>query len=123
MLSVTPNANDIVVLENPFNEPPTAGNQFFIARINATYVGSSAGNPGFELNFQAVGDLNVSYTVFNNTCGVYPGDLYSVTELFPDGSAEFNVCWQIDSQDEGSLVMYVESVLDFNSQPVWFSLE
>ncbi|CAN5742037.1 hypothetical protein BH24CHL4_BH24CHL4_21440 [soil metagenome] len=122
VLSVTPNATDMVAAENPFNDPPSPGNQFFIARVNATYVGPSAGNPGFELNFQAVGDLSVGYTVFNNTCGVYPDDLYNVNELFTGGSAEFNVCWQIDSQDQDSLVMYVESLLDFSGQPVWFSL-
>jgi hypothetical protein len=123
VLSVTPYANDAVALENEFNDPPAGGNQFFIARVNATYVGTTAGNPGFDLNFQSVGELSVSYTVFNNSCGVYPDDLYTVTELFPDGSAEFNVCWQIDSQDQDSVVMYVESLIDFDSQPVWFMLE
>lgn len=122
VLSVTPNANDIVAVENQFNEPPGAGQQFFMARVRVTYIGTATGNPSAELNFQAVGDKSASYTIFNNDCGVYPEQPYDVTELFSGGAAEFNVCWEIAVEDAGSLVMYVEPVFDFNATPVWFSL-
>ena len=46
-----------------------------------------------------------------------------MTELFEGGSAEFNVCWAINSEDEDSLVMYVEPLFDFDADPVWFSLD
>ncbi|HEV2528478.1 MAG TPA: VWA domain-containing protein, partial [Thermomicrobiales bacterium] len=39
VLSVTPNANDLVAAENQFNEPPSADEQFFIARLSVTYTG------------------------------------------------------------------------------------
>lgn len=123
VLSVIPNANDVVLSENQFNEPPTEGNQFFMSRIAVTYVGSATGMPSSELNFQAVGDKSASYTTFNNTCGVYPDDQYSIAELFEGGSAEFNVCWQIDSADQDSLVMYVEPLFSFDAEPIWFSLD
>ena len=122
VLSVTPNANDAVAASNQFNAPPNDGNQFFLARIAVTYNGAATGKPAFELNFQSVGDLSSSYTIFNDTCGNYGEEPYTVAELFPGGTTEFNVCWQIDSEDAGSLVMYVESLLDFNAEPVWFSL-
>ena len=123
VLSVTPNANDVVAAENQFNDPPADGNQFFLARVSVTYNGSATGNPGIELNFQAVGAKSTSYTVFNNPCGVYPDQNYPVTELFGGGSAEFNVCWQIDSDDADSLEMYVEPSFSYNAEPVWFSLD
>lgn len=123
VVSVTPNATDIVMEENQFNEPPAEGKQFFIARIAVTYNGSESGVPAAELNFQAVGDLDAGYATYTDTCGVIPDDAYLVTDLFEGGTAEFNVCWAIDSEDEDSLVMYVESFLDFDGEPVWFSLE
>ncbi len=123
VLSVTPDATDIVAAENQFNDPPAPGDQFFIARISVTYIGSETGNPAFDLNYQAVGDSSTSYTIFNNTCGVYPEQTYDVTELFEDGSAEFNVCWAIDSADADSLVMYIESLFAYGEDPVWFSLD
>lgn len=123
VISVTPYATDIVMAENQFNEPPAEGNQFFMARVATTYVGAATGTPWVDLSFQAVGNKSASYTTFNNTCGVYPDDGFTIAELFEGGSAEFNVCWEIDSTDEDSLVMYVEPSFSFDSDPVWFSLD
>lgn len=123
VLSVTPNADDIVAAENQFNEPPAPGNQFFLVQVAVTYLGTETGTPWVDLDFQAVGDSNASYTTYNDTCGVIPSPGYEVAELFEGGSAEFNVCWQIDSEDADSLVMYVEPSLALDEEPVWFSLE
>jgi len=123
VISVIPDATDVVMEENQFNEPPAEGKQFFLARIAVEYNGSESGVPAAELNFQAVGDSNAGYATYTDTCGVIPDDAYLVTDLFDGGTAEFNVCWAIDSGDADSLVMYVESYLDFNGDPVWFSLE
>lgn len=123
VISVTPDATDLVAAENQFNDPPAAGDQFFIARLSVTYIGSETGNPAFDLNYQSVGDSSTSYTIFNNSCGVYPEQSYNVTEVFEGGSAEFNVCWAIDRDDADSLLMYVEPSLSFNADPVWFSLD
>ncbi|MGN6033458.1 MAG: cupredoxin domain-containing protein [Thermomicrobiales bacterium] len=123
VLSVIPNANDTVMAVNQFNEPPADGKQFFMARVSVKYVGQTTGNPAFELNYQAVGDANASYTIFNDQCGVYDEPAYNVPELFPEGTAEFNLCWQIDSQDAGSLAMYIESNLKYNEPATWFSLD
>src|SRR5699024_11052591 len=34
----------------------------------------------------------------------------------------YNVCWQINSSDQDSLVMYIDSNTHYNADPVWFSL-
>ena len=72
-----------------------------------------------------MGALSTSYTQFNNMCGfnTFEDGLFLATELFEGGSGEYNICWQIDSEDEDSLVMYIESNTDFNADPIWFSLE
>jgi cyclophilin family peptidyl-prolyl cis-trans isomerase len=123
VVSSTPNANDVVMAENQFNDPPSAGNQFFITRVRVTYVGNETGSPGFDLEYQAVGAASKGYTTYNDYCGVYPDEPYTVSELFPGGTAEFNLCWQIESSDQDSLVMYIESWMDFNSEPVWFAVQ
>lgn len=123
VISTTPNATDVVLAENQFNEPPTPGNQFFMVRVVTTYVGNETGTPWVDLNFQAVGAANTGYTTFNNTCGVIPDDPMFTSELFPGGSAEFNICWEVESTDQDSLVMYVEPLMSFNSDSVWFSIQ
>lgn len=122
VVSVTPYANDLIAAENMFNEAPSPDNQFYLVTVAVTYVGSSAGNPSFELHFQSVGAGNTGYSTLNNSCGVVPNDQFSANELFTGGAAEFNVCWEIAVADSESLVMYVEPLMDFNSEPVWFAL-
>jgi plastocyanin len=122
VVSVTPNANDVVMAENQFNAAPAPDKQFFMARVTATYVGSATGTPWLDLNFQAVGVGNTGYSTFNDTCGVIPDDPINTSELFPGGSAEFNICWEIAATDQGTLVMYVEPSMSFNEDPTWFSL-
>ena len=123
VVSVTPLADDLIAAENQFNDLPGRGNQFFIARIAVTYVGNETGNPGFDLNVQAVGDRNVGYTTFEDSCGVTPDDEFSAGELFPDGTVEYNVCWRIDSDDADSLLLYVEELFSFDDERVWFALD
>ncbi len=125
VLSATPNANDFLAAANSNNEPPSEGNQYFVARVAVTYTGSTSGNPATELNFQAVGKGGSSYDAQGDSCGNYryEDDLLGVNELFEGGSVEINVCWEIDSEDADSLVMYVEPFFGGEDGPVWFSLE
>ncbi len=123
VLEVTPDATELVLAENQFNEPPAEGNQFYMVRVEVTYTGSGSGDPGFDLNFQSVGDRNQGYDISSADCGVVPEQGYEVGELFEGGAAEFNVCWEISSDDAESLVMYVEPLFSFeDDQRVWFSL-
>ncbi|HWK81109.1 MAG TPA: cupredoxin domain-containing protein [Thermomicrobiales bacterium] len=121
--NVTPNADDIIAAENQFNDPPAAGNQFFMARIEMTYTGSETGSPAFDLNFQSVGALNKGYSTFDNDCGVTPDSAVNLSDVFPGGKVTFNVCWQIATEDADSLVMYVEPLFSFDNERTWFSLD
>ncbi|MGC4108253.1 MAG: VWA domain-containing protein [Thermomicrobiales bacterium] len=122
VIAVTPNATDEILAINPYNELTSPNNQFFQARISVTYRGADVGQPNSDLNFQAVGGLAVGYTTFVNQCGVIDDPLFMISDLFPDGSAEANICWQIDAKDADSLVMYIESNKEPNDPPKWFSL-
>ncbi len=122
VIDVIPDATEIIAAENQFNEAPAIGNQFFMARVAVTYTGSETGTPWIDLNFQAVGASNVGYSEYDNSCGVIPDDGASVSELFEGGSVEFNVCWQVSTDDTPSLAMYIDELMSFDSVPVWFSL-
>lgn len=122
VISVTPNAADIVAAEDQLNLPPDVGQQFFLARISVTYHGTGIGAPGADLNFIAVGASSLGYSSLGNTCGTIPDNAVSVADLSRGASVEFNICWAIDSDDASSLVMQVESLYSFDEEPVWFSL-
>jgi hypothetical protein len=110
VVSVTQNATSQVLAKNQFNKPPVAGQQFFIARISATYAGAVSHSFGASFRLRAVGATAVSYSIFQNGCGVIP-DPISDNEVFTSGTVVGNVCWAIQSADASSLVMYDESVV------------
>lgn len=121
---VVPMADELIASVNSFNDPPVAGNQFFMVNVSVTYTGSEAGIPWMDLKFKAVGDSSVGYTEASNSCGVTPEDSMNVNDVFPGGSVSFNVCWQIASADANSLVMYIEPLLNSGgSDPAWFNLQ
>jgi hypothetical protein len=123
VVSVTPNANQIVAQENQFNDPPGAGRQFFMARVSLTNTTSEVQHPNPLLVFGSVGDLAYTYLPFRESCGVYPDELIGVRKLASGASIEFNVCWNIDSRDQDSLVMYPDTMAHDAPPAVWFSLQ
>lgn len=122
VLETTPDATAAVLEENRFNDPPEAGNQFFIAKVRAKYLGPDSTSFDGSLRLKALGDGGVVYTTFANSCGVIPNGLPN-PELFTNGTIEGNVCWQIAYADVDSLLMMLDrEFLSTEGNRVWFSL-
>jgi hypothetical protein len=119
---VRPNVDDLIVAENMNNVPPVRGKQYFMAAVSVTYTGTEVGDPGFDLYFSSVGQSNVGWSTSYATCGVIPNPAFDAAELLEGETAEFNICWQIASDDADTLVMYVDSFFSFDDEPAWFSL-
>ena len=123
MTNVYPNATDPVLAANMFNDPPAAGNQFFMIAVTATYSGpgSSKLDSGFAM--RAVGASQVQYTTFSNSCGVLPKpEIYvDAPTVFSGGTISGNAaCWQVRSSDASSLVMSFEPLV--SNKVTWFAL-
>ncbi|MCA9878717.1 MAG: VWA domain-containing protein [Thermomicrobiales bacterium] len=122
VIDVIPDATQMVLDRNRFNDPPDEGYQFFIVTIAATYEGEFSSTLPAGNTFHVVGESAVAYDTFNPSCGVIPND-YGWTEVFPGGTIEFNVCFQVRSTDASSLVMFTEDFIEFDrSNRVWFAL-
>ena len=64
----------------------------------------------------------MAYTTFENSCGVKPDELPD-SEVFTGGTIAGNICWEILSSDESSLVMFDEPFFAFgDSSRIFFSL-
>lgn len=118
---VIPNATEMVLAENQFNDPPASGKQFFIATITATFTGTGSSRFDGSYRLRAVGPSAVSYSTFNDSCGVIPNEI-SDAEVFTGGTITGNVCWQITSSDATGLVMYDDAFLAPESDRVYFAL-
>jgi hypothetical protein len=105
VVRVIPDATSLVLAENIFNRPPARGKQFFIATVEATYRGPGSSRFDGSFRLRAVGPSGVSYSTFNDFCGVIPDELPD-PEVFTGGTIRGNVCWQVTAEDAGALLMY-----------------
>ncbi len=105
VVNVIPNATSQVLAENRFNDPPAPGKQFFIATLEATYRGPGSSHFDGRYRLRALGPSGVSYSTFEDSCGVIP-DRLPDPEVFTGGTIRGNVCWQVTASDAGALLMY-----------------
>ncbi len=122
VIEVIPDATQLVLDENQFNEPPEEGRQFYMARLDATFEGEESSTFWIDVSLKAVGDSSVAYEGFDGSCGVIPDPIDDAGETFPGGSISGNVCWSVWSEDVGSLVMIAEETFTFDDTRVLFSL-
>jgi hypothetical protein len=111
VVSVTPNATQLVLDENQFNDPPKPGHQFFIAEIEARYTGADSGSFDGSFRLRVLGATSVVYTTFGNSCGVIPDNLPD-PEVFNGGIISGNLCWEVPASDADDLVMLDRPFLD-----------
>ncbi|MGI8405849.1 MAG: cupredoxin domain-containing protein, partial [Thermomicrobiales bacterium] len=122
VLSVTPNANEVGPTKNSIAPPAGEGNQYFMARVALTYRGVGSGVPKNDLRFQAVGELGKGYRDSFECAAGMEDSVDGIVDVFEDGSAEGDLCWEISTKDENSLEMYVKFGSSPGAQTVWFSL-
>lgn len=109
-----PNANDAIAEANMFNSPPAPGYQYFMVGVGARYEGQGSDSFDASYSLRAVGQSNVGYTTFNNSCGVVPGG-NDFAEVFSGGETSTWICWQVKVEDVDSLVAYWEPFLSFTN--------
>lgn len=94
---VTFNATDLVVAENPINEPPRAGHEYILVNATITYVGDdeSGGMPGF-VAIEYVGPDGDTVTTASSLA-VAPDQLEVGATLEPGESVNGNVVLTVPS--------------------------
>ena len=97
VLATQPDATAAVLAENPFNDPPGEGTQFYLVTLRATYRGTASAQFNGSFRLRTLGESGVVYTTFEHSCGVIPNTLPN-SELFAGGTVEGNECWAIASQ-------------------------
>lgn len=108
-----PEANAQIQEENQFNEPPAAGSQYALVRVNATYTGDGEGQPAFELSVGYVGNDSRIYK--DTDCGaVEPDGMSSQPNVQSGGNVEGNFCLLIPTAVVGTGAIFVEPLFSFD---------
>lgn len=111
-------ATSDVLDENPFNDKPTDGFEYWIIPITATYTGDETGEP-MLITTAFVSSDSHTYDAANSSCGVVPDPLDQAGELYPDATATGNVCLQVPAEADG-LWSITADLLD---DPVFFTTD
>lgn len=121
VIGFTPDATDVVLDFNEFNDPPPDGSVYTLIRLEFTYVGDESGEPWLDVSWAGVGDSSVSSEV--GDCFSYPDDLFELGELFPGGTADGNICLTVVEDDVDSLLLILEETFSVDETRVFFDLQ
>ena len=120
VLDTVPDAEEVILAENIFNDPPEPEHQFYMVRVRAKYLGPDSSMLLADVTLKTLGASSVAYSGLD--CGVIPDELDSFAEIFTGGQIEGYECWQIASSDADSLVMFAD-IGFINPARVWFELK
>jgi hypothetical protein len=107
VLATQPNATEVVLADNEFNEEPAPGNRFVIWRVAVANAGDEPTPLIAELSFSVVGPSAVAYDA-SSYCGVIPDEFDAFREVFPGGTVEGNLCWEVAEEDADGLVLLID---------------
>jgi len=113
-LAVNFDAADELIAEDDFIDPPSAGNRYVLIDLRVEHTGEdeetlSVSGGDFELT----GSRNLVYDNFDHGCGFYSGEIDG--EMFPGGSLEGQVCFEVP-QDESGLILIVAPFFSFDDE-------
>jgi hypothetical protein len=106
----------------PANPPPPAGAQYTLVNVSMTYVGGGSSYLDEYLydSVYAEGAGNAFYTL--GGCEPPSPDLTSVGPVYSGQTETGNLCYEIASNDAGTLLLTAEGMAGDAEIPVWFSL-
>ena len=116
--SFTPDAESVLANEDPdYYEPPHEDYRRFIARLRVQNVGGDADNPISVRSI--IGELHLidsasaplgymAETVGGMGCGIIPDSLEGFGALFPGGTAEGNVCFEVPKSETDLILMHYD---------------
>jgi hypothetical protein len=119
VLANEPDATERVLAENEFNTAPEPGNRFVMWRVAVANAGEQTTPLLAEVSFAVAGPSTVVYNTSAN-CGVIPEQLDEFRDVFPGGTVEGNLCWEVSDEDAGALVLLVDEFA-FSSERMVFA--
>ena len=102
---IVKNATQLVMQENQFNDPPKPGNHFYMVAIEWEYYRTGSEPARIDYwDFELIGG---NRTLYEGGCGVFPNALHA--ELYPGGTAQANLCFEVSDSDSGFILIYPRS--------------
>ncbi len=114
VLDVDRDAWPAVEAENSFSDPPKPGKRMVLITVEVANRSTQDETVSVSVgDFLLTGSNNAVYDPYDedSACGIIPDELRG--ELFPDGAASGNVCFQVP-EDETGLILIVDPFFSFD---------
>lgn len=114
VIEVDGDAWPVVESENSFNDPPKPGKRMVLITVEVANRSTQDETVSVSVaQFSLTGSNNTVYDPYDedSACGIIPDELRG--ELFPDGAASGNVCFQVP-EDETGLILIVDPFFSFD---------
>ena len=116
---------ELVLSANQYNEPPTEGHLFVNVGIVVSNLSAESRTFDAGYRLRLVGQSNVAYSQFENSCGVLPDELGkfdSYREMFEGGTLSGFACFSVKTSDIGTLVLYDDGPVFGDSKRLFWAL-
>ena len=120
LVKSTLNVNGLVESENEYNDPPPTGLQYAVAEFQVTYLGSTKGFPGSDLDVAFVSVDGTTHKQ-SDVSVVGPDSLGSENELYEGGSVTGAVYIAIPTQGAGQGTWRISQL--FNDSEFFFKAQ
>lgn len=99
-------ATDVIMAENPYNEPPPEGMQYIMLPVTYKYVGQESGTPQYDVTIDFVSAAGTTHATYDHSA-VIPNDVMDINELYNGGTGEGNIAIVVPTADieEGTWAM------------------
>ena len=84
-----------------YADPPEPGTRFYMISVEVAYAEGRGSRNFSSLDFDLVGN---NRTIYSGGCGFTPDRLDA--ELFPGGKTDGNICFQVDENDGGFVLIH-----------------
>ncbi len=125
VINVDTDAADKLETLSDFPSTPVPGRRVVLARVKVEYIADDSDETIqiYESDYKITGSANILYDTFGDdtSCGFLEDTLQG--EMFPGGSLEGNICFQVP-EDETDLLLVAQPSFDFgNNGRRFFELE
>jgi len=120
VVGVRPNATQIVLGENMFNDPPEEGNQYVLVSLEATYVGRDSSTFWVDMLYKFVGSKG---TTFDAGTAVAPDAVTDAGETHSGASIAGNVVFEVATDEIHGGTILIQEAFSFDQTRMFFAIE
>ena len=103
VVAINGDAWPLIQAEASYNDPPQAGNRFYLVTVAVTNAGGSDSIDVDDGDFRLIGSNRTVYN-YESDCGTIPDELEG--ELFPGGKTQGNLCFETPQSETGFILIY-----------------